>query len=211
MKEIAQLLGVSKSSVSLWVRDIELTAAQHAALQVRNRLHERQILARAAMSANARARRLAWQEDGRKRAALGDNNFAAGCMLYWAEGSRNRNRLVFTNSDPEMVRYFVDFLRAAFDPPTERSRVTCDLFADHAAQQNEIEDFWLTTVRLPRSCLYKSVVNRYSRYSKKKRTNKLPYGTCRLVVHSTQVTQTIYGSIQEIAGFERCEWLDLPI
>lgn len=37
---------------------------------------------------------------------------------------------------------------------------------------------------------------------------KLPYGTCRLVVHSTQVVQTIYGSIQEYGGFDRPEWLD---
>lgn len=163
------------------------------------------------MAAKARARRLVWQEDGRKRAGVPDSSYAAGCMLYWAEGSRNRNRLVFTNSDPEMVRYFVEFLRAAFDPPTERFRITCNLFADHRARQKEIEDFWLTTVHLPRSCLHKSVVNRYSRYSKKKRTNKLPYGTCRVVVHSTEITQTIYGSIQELAGFGRREWLDLPI
>jgi len=32
IKEIARLLEVSRSSVSLWVRDIELTPAQHAAL-----------------------------------------------------------------------------------------------------------------------------------------------------------------------------------
>jgi transposase-like protein len=33
IKEIARLLGVSTSSVSHWVRDIELTDAQHSALQ----------------------------------------------------------------------------------------------------------------------------------------------------------------------------------
>jgi transposase-like protein len=53
IKEIARLLGVSSSSVSHWVRDVELTDAQHSALQARNRLHERQRLARAAMAAKA--------------------------------------------------------------------------------------------------------------------------------------------------------------
>src|SRR5213080_405059 len=48
IKEIARSLGVSTSSVSHWVRDIELTAEQHDALQAWNRLHERQRLARAA-------------------------------------------------------------------------------------------------------------------------------------------------------------------
>jgi hypothetical protein len=36
----------------------------------------------------------------------------------------------------------------------------------------------------------------------------LPYGTCALIVHSTRIAQTIYGSIQEYGGFERPEWLD---
>jgi transposase-like protein len=209
IKEIARLLGVSTSSVSLWVRDIELTDAQHAALQARNRLHEPQRLARAAMIAKARARRVAAQHEGRRRARRLGNHYVAGCMLYWAEGSRNRNRLVFTNSDPAMARFFVDFIHDFFDISDERLRLTCNLFADHEARQREIETFWLDTLGLPKTCLCKSVVNRYSRYSQKKRTNKLPYGTCRIVVHSTEIAQTIYGSIQELAGFDRPEWLDM--
>jgi hypothetical protein len=50
--------------------------------------------------------------------------------------------------------------------------------------------------------------NVYSKHSKKRRKNKLPYGTCRLVVHDTALVQSIYGAIQEYAGFERPEWLD---
>jgi hypothetical protein len=37
--------------------------------------------------------------------------------------------------------------------------------------------------------------------------NKLPYGTCKLVVNNTEIVQTIYGSIQEFAGFNRPHWL----
>jgi len=209
IKEIARMLGVSNSSVSLWVRDIELTDEQHAALQARNGLHERQRLARAAMSAKARARRVAWQLEGRQRARGLGHRYAGGCMLYWAEGSRNRNKIVFTNSDPAMVRFFVEFIREYFEVGIERVRVTCNLCADHEARQREIEDFWLTTVGIPRSSLLKSTVNHYSRYSQKKRRNKLPYGTCRVVVNSTEIAQTIYGSIQELAGFDRPEWLDM--
>ena len=209
IKEIARLLCVSTSSVSHWVRDIELTDAQHAALQARNGLHERQRLAREAMATKARARRAAAQQEGRRRARTRDHRYVGGCMLYWAEGSRNRNKIVFTNSDPAMARFFVEFIRDFFDIGAERLRLTCNLFADHEARQEEIENFWLTTLGLPRSCLCRSTVNRYSRYSQKKRKNKLPYGTCRIVVHSTEIAQTIYGSIQELAGFDRPEWLDM--
>jgi hypothetical protein len=130
-------------------------------------------------------------------------------MLFWAEGSRRRGAVVFTNSDSEMLRTFVEFLRTSFRVPDPKFRVTCNLFADHIERQREIEQFWLDTLALPRTCLFKSTVNRYSRYSQKKRRNKLPYGTCRVVVHSTEITQILYGSIQELGGFDRPEWLDL--
>jgi len=128
-------------------------------------------------------------------------------MLYWAEGSKSRNAAQFVNSDPAMVRSFVDFLRTHFAVPNCAFRVDCNLFADHVERQQEIEQFWLKTLGLPSSCLRKSTVNVYSKHSKKKRQNKLPYGTVRVTVHSTRVVQSIYGSIQEYGGFERPEWL----
>jgi hypothetical protein len=52
------------------------------------------------------------------------------------------------------------------------------------------------------------VVNVYSKHSQKKRKNKLPYGTCKLVYNDTATAQSIYGAIQEYAGFDRPAWLD---
>jgi hypothetical protein len=129
-------------------------------------------------------------------------------MLYWAEGSKARNYVQFTNADPEVVVFFAKFLRVHFEVQDVQMRIACNLFADHAERQREIEDYWLERLELTRSCLCKSTVNVYSKYSQKKRTNKLPYGTCSLRVHSTRLVQTIYGSIQEYGGFDRPEWLD---
>jgi hypothetical protein len=129
-------------------------------------------------------------------------------MLYWAEGSKSRNGVQFVNSDPAMVRCFVRFLRTQFAVEDGAIRLACNLFADHVERQLEIEQFWLDTLGLPASCLRKSTVNVYSKYSQKKRKNRLPYGTVRVCVHSTRIVQSIYGSIQGYGGFERPEWLD---
>jgi hypothetical protein len=208
VKEIARILGVSRSSVSLWVRDIELTPAQHAALLDRNPAYNGQRNGSAENARRGRIRRRRFQQRGRMAARRCNPGYVAGCMLYWAEGARARNALRFTNSDPEMIRFFVRFVREAFGVRPEKITVTCNLFADHEERQREIEQFWLVLVGLPPQCLRTSVVNRYSRYSKKKRKNKLPYGTCRICVHSTEIVQAIYGSIQEFAGFDRPEWVD---
>ena len=207
IKEIARAVGLSTSSVSHWVRDIELTAEQVDALRARNPILNGQMAGAKARSAHALALRRAAQAEGGAAALLGDPMHVAGCMLFWAEGSRHRNAVHFTNSDPEMVAFFARFIRRFFAPPEERMRVWCNLHADHEERQLEIENFWLRTVELPRACLIKSTVNVHSAATLRKRTNMLPYGTCRLTVHSTSIVQHIYGAIQEYGGFERREWL----
>jgi transposase-like protein len=207
VKEIASRLGVSTSSVSLWVRDIELTEEQHERLRERNPIYNPQRAGRAVMTARRRGERRGYQAHGRALARRRDPLHAAGCMLYWAEGWKTRNQVHFSNSDPEMVRLFVAFLRRFFDVRAEDIRLTCNLFADHTERQREIEAFWLRVSGLPEGSLCQSIVNVYSKYSLKKRRNKLPYGTCRVVVNRTSVAQSILGAIQEYGGFEREAWL----
>jgi len=210
VKEIERLLGVSRSTASVWVCDIPLTAAQRSSLKRRNPIYNGQFKGAAVNAERGRARRLAYQERGRLRAKGANNLYVSGCMLYWAEGDKGRHAVRLANSDPAVIRHFAEFLRVEFGVADERFRITCNLFADHEGRQRQIEDFWLATLGLERRSLCKSVVNRYSKYSQKKRKNKLPYGTCRIAVHSTEIVQTIYGSIQELAGFDRPEWLDMP-
>jgi hypothetical protein len=131
-----------------------------------------------------------------------------GVHAVWAEGDKARNHVGVANSDPELLACFVAFIRNHFNVENEKMRIACNLFADHAERIVEVEDFWLSTLGLTRANLRKSMVNKYSKHSQKKRRNLLPYGTCKLVVHSTEIVQTIYGSIQEYAGFNRDEWLD---
>ena len=57
IKEIASLLGVSRSSVSLWVRDIPLTEEQHLALRLRNPIYNGQQAGARANAERARERR----------------------------------------------------------------------------------------------------------------------------------------------------------
>jgi hypothetical protein len=206
MKAIAKEVGASLSSVSRWVRDVELTEEQQATLEAQ--AFNGHVKGRAVNSAVRRSARVLAQEEGRQLAERREALHVAGCMLYWAEGAKDRNQIRFTNSDPEMARFFVKFLRTYFNLKNENIKITCNLFADHVERQREIEQFWLDTLQLPQVSLCKSTVNVYSKYSKKKRINKLPYGTCRVVVSRTRIVQSIFGSIQEYAGFERQAWLE---
>lgn len=116
MKQIAAKLGVSVGSVHLWTKDIEISP-EHVE---RNRVRARASATRTWIE-KSRSRRLAFQEEGRKRARRADPFHQAGCFLYWAEGSKEPSRIQFANSDGDMVRFFVRFLHESLGVQRARS------------------------------------------------------------------------------------------
>jgi hypothetical protein len=206
--ELAARAGVSKSSVSLWVRDIQLTEAQEDVLRERNPAYNGQRLGAKVRVALGRERRRRYQEEGRGRVRAGDEAFIRACLLYWAEGAKSRHSLSFSNADGEMVRLWMNVLRSTLAAPDPRIRLTCYLYTDHLERQAEVEDFWLTLTGLGRSNLCRSIVNHYSRSSQRKRKNMLPHGTVKVAVHDTRLIQMVLGGIQEIGGFTRVAWLE---
>ena len=208
VREIAAALDVSRSTASRWLRDVPLTTVQEDRLRERNPAVSGQLAGARRNAELARDRRRPYQEHGRVLARRSDALHLAGVMLYWAEGEKaSRNAARISNTDPALLRLFLDFLRATFAIPEERVRVTCHLFSDHVGHQAAIERDWLRELGLPEASLTRSIVNRQSRRSTGKRARMLPRGTCRLAVNSTFVVQSIFGSIQEYGRIERPEWL----
>ncbi|MGH2971726.1 MAG: hypothetical protein ACRDLE_06305 [Gaiellaceae bacterium] len=75
-----------------------------------------------------RAQRRSYQEHGRRLARERGARYAAGCMLYWAEGAKRRNSVKITNSEPELLAFFADFLRSELDVPSSAMRLSCKSF-----------------------------------------------------------------------------------
>jgi len=208
MKRIAALLGVAVSSVSRWTRDIALTPAQQHALNQANPRFNGQLSGQIGRSRSARAVRVIAQNEGRCRAQRAEPLHVQGCMLYWAEGSKRRNTAVLTNSDPDLLKLFVAFLRRCYGVSDQKMALTVNCHLGNGLDLAEIQSYWLEQLELPASCLRKTSVNRPSSASALRRGNVLPYGTARVSVCSVHIVQSIYGAIQEYAGIERPEWLD---
>jgi transposase len=145
-KRIAAELGVSKSSVSLWVRDLPRPA----------RLSYEECRKRAAEGASRyweteRRVREAKREATRVAAAadIGSLNqrelFIAGAIAYWCEGAKNKphfrhDRVVFMNSDPGLIMFFLRFLDAA---GIGRDRLIYRVQIHESADVAAAEQFWL--------------------------------------------------------------------
>jgi hypothetical protein len=201
IKQIAAELAVSVGSVSKWVRDVELTAAQQAALQS-HKVHT------GAQAKGATANRDKWlqkrqeaQHIGRLVAQKGSRLHLMGCMLYWAEGAKNRNNINFVNSDVVMMQLFMRFLREELHVSDED--VALHIHCHDESQIVHVEQFWPQILGLPSSCLRKTIVKKGSTT----RRNRLPNGICSLRVYSTDLVMQIYGAIQEYGGFDNPEWL----
>jgi len=165
--EIAAKLAVSKSSVSLWVRDIPRGDTPERARQRREHV---KAMAEARWSGHRQ------QRDERRaavRSAAADTVTALsreellrlGALIYWCEGSKakpwreNDERVIFTNSDPTLIDVFLSFLRAAgVSDERLKFRVSIHENADVAAAVT----WWATRVGVPPSDFLPTTLKRHN-------------------------------------------------
>ncbi|QPC81537.1 helix-turn-helix domain-containing protein [Phototrophicus methaneseepsis] len=207
IKEIAAQLGVARSSVSTWVRDITLTPQQKARLDDRNKNHPAQREGSRAVEAKHRQLREQYQQEGRIKAREGDTLHSWGCMLYWAEGNKARNMIAFSNSDVDMMCLFIRFLRASMRISDDQICFRINCYASSEAQVLEIVEHWCDALKLTPTHARTHSINARP-ISSKKTSTKLKWGVCRLEVYDTRAIQHIYGAIQEYTGINKPKWLD---
>ena len=145
-EEIAAALGVAKSSVSLWVRDLP-GVARFSTADGRRRSAEG---AQRYWAAQRQAREASYAAARRTAAAeignLTDREVViAGAVAYWCEGSKNKpgpwnERVIFTNSDPALIRFFLRFLAAA---GTAHSDISFRICIHEDADLVMAQQFWL--------------------------------------------------------------------
>jgi hypothetical protein len=123
LAEIATRLSVSKSSVSLWVREVEFIPLPRPP---RGRRRDPNALQR---RKRAEIDRLVGE--GRARIGrLSEREFlVAGVALYAGEGAKRDGAVKFANSDPRMIAFYCAWLRRFFEIDEKRLRVRLYLHA----------------------------------------------------------------------------------
>lgn len=111
--QIEAELGCSRSSVSLWVRDLPKPEPRYTPEEQRALMQAGLARLRATQDEERRRTR----ENARQEAGtLTDRElFLTGVALYWAEGSKSksydrRERAIFVNSDPGVIRVYLAWL-----------------------------------------------------------------------------------------------------
>lgn len=92
------------------------------------------------------------------------------CALYWAEGSKGDFGL--SNTDPFLVKVFIEILKNTFKIPVERFRVSIRIYEDLDA--DACLGFWAKITGIPKKEFVSVNV------IKGKKIGKLQYGMCRI-------------------------------
>lgn len=186
LADIATRLGVSKSSVSLWVRDVPFTPSKrrHGA---QRRPHPQRVAKLAEIEA--------LDAEGRARVGLlsTDAFFAAGVALYAGEGAKTDGCVKFANTDSEMTRFFCAWLRQFFKIDETRLRVS--VYLHEGLNLEAAEEHWSVVTGVPRSQFakpYRAVADPTIR------RNKHEHG-CAYVVYSCSSThRAVMGCVRAL-------------
>ncbi|MBA4865358.1 hypothetical protein H1V43_29275 [Streptomyces sp. PSKA54] len=177
-------LGCSKSSISLWVRDLpkpeRRDPSEQAKLAARKRWeHELAVRNVERQKAKLAAR----QEIG---SMTERELFLLGVGLYWAEGTKDkpyarREAAQFVNSDPDMITVFLAWLRLL---GIERDRLRFRVMIHESADAKVAEKYWAELAGVDSSRFVKTTLKRHNPKTVRKNVGD-DYRGC-LVINVTQ-------------------------
>ncbi len=176
---ISQRLGVSKSTLSGWLRTVPYEP---------NRAVIERIRAGPAKAAVSKRRVVigqinSFKKSGRKEIGSISRRdlWFLGIGLYMGEGSKLYEELRFINSDPEIVKLGVAWFRKVCRVPNRNFRVGIHLYPD--TSQSAAVRYWSRVTGIPKSQFEKIQVDyRLDKSLRKKRS--LPYGTAHLKIRA---------------------------
>lgn len=153
VRDIAEKLKVSKSSASIWVRDVILSVKQLEDLQ--NRKIRGWELARLNGAFSQKKKRL----DLISKEKLNGINqlsrmtdgefFVSGVALYWAEGSKKKREFYICNSDPKMIVFMIKWMKKFFGIQTSDLKAVVGINEVHKKRETLIKNYWSEITGIP--------------------------------------------------------------
>lgn len=149
--EILKIVPVSKSSVSLWLKDSPLTTNEKHLL--RNRREKGVLRGRLRAAASLHQARIERDKVLHKESLrtfvkyVADPLFQVGISLYWAEGSKRTNCFGFINSDTDMIKLMLVWIRTFLI--TSEDEIRMRVYTHKAFADEKHEQIWSKDLGIP--------------------------------------------------------------
>lgn len=201
-REILQTISVSKSTISQWCKDVEITNAQKKRLLLKKQFgqHKGSIVA----ADNKRRLRIERTNKIRKKAkeTLGitstRDRFIAGIALYAAEGTKRDGRGGFANADPLLIKFMMKWFIKFVKVPKDRVRGA--IWLHEGLSEKVAKKYWSTYTGIPLSQFHKTYIAKDKRDSGKIRKNIHEYGVFSVTFTHAESHRKIMGWIYALFG-----------
>jgi DNA-binding transcriptional MerR regulator len=192
--DIKTRLNVSKSTLSLWLRDLPLT--RERINELRSNSPRRIERYRETMRLKKETRLSAVFKKAQKDiGSLSKREiFIAGLFLYWGEGGKTKPYTIsLTNTDPNMIRFYMLWLKE-LGVPLSKIKVCLHLYSDmdiHKATQ-----FWSDILHIPKTQFR-------TPHIKKVDSSKVFYrgygqGTCNIILDNRDMSEYVLQALSYI-------------
>jgi len=171
--EIRDLVPVPKGTLSNWCRDILLSADQVTA--IKDRTGSQVGVPRDTQHGRRReVEQIRASATAEVPALIDDPLWVAGTMLYWGEGAKRHRHLSMTNSDPELLRIFIAWVRAYLQPDAV---FVLSLHLHEGNDESAAKDHWASVLDLPGAQFWTTYMKPRGTGQ---RRNHLTHGICRV-------------------------------
>jgi hypothetical protein len=205
--EILKSIPVAKSTLSLWLRDVGLSRVQI------QRITEKRIAGQKKGAKKRHTNRVALQKKifskaiGEIRSISERELWLIGIALYWAEGSKEKeyqagSGLVFSNSDPRMIRLYLRWLKRSLK--VDSSRLVFELYV-HINRRGDLEmmkKFWAQELGCSTKTFKRVYFKKNILKTKRHNTTHLYHGLVRVKVSgSSTILRQIEGWVRGITSY----------
>ena len=207
--EIAAELGVSKSSCSLWLRDLprpEEDPERRAASQERRLQALRARAARGNAERDAEGDLIAATAGGALLEVGARDLVVAFAISYWCEGAKRKpwsrqERLAWMNSDPDLVRLFLEGLRLL---GVTDDRLSCQVHIHESGDEPAARRWWQEVTGLPPECFRPSTIKRHNPVTVRKNVAEAYRGCLGIrVLRSRELYLVVRGIVEGLATLPR--------
>lgn len=203
--EILKRVRVAKSTLSLWLHSVDLSQPQ------KQRLTEKRLKA-ALRGAKARkekrlatVRAIALQTSSDVKKITNNELFFMGIMLYWAEGAKSKEHnpsqgVIFSNSDPLMVKLFLKWLKDVLGISEERLIFEIYVHDTYKERVDKFKNYWANVTGFPHQKFDRIYFKKHKVKSNRKNIKDGYKGLLRVrISKSTNLNRKISRWIQAIS------------
>lgn len=195
--QIKKILGVSKGSLSFWLKNYPLSQKRISELRDNN---EKRIERYRETRRKTKEDRLQKTYKTQKKLVFPLSKrdiFVAGLFLYWGEGSKTMSKEVFlSNTDPAVIGFFIKWMGVVFK--ISRSKLKFRMHFYENMDTKKETNFWATTLNVSE----KQFTKPYIKKSSSLRINQkggFGHGTCNAGIYDARLSEQVLMAIKTVS------------